>query len=110
MYRKYLLFEQKEIEKQIAADCNATKGLKGKFAIVGPCSSTQCWLYLFYDPNLLQISELVSNAWGVDLNKFITVAIQFSAKYLNSVCEIIGSHLSLCRIKNRIFPVISQDL
>ena len=42
-------------------------------------------VYLFFDPRVkLEISEMVASAWGIDLDKYICVALTFSQHYLNA--------------------------
>lgn len=66
----------------------------------GACGMDQIRIYLLLNPKIrLGISELVSNAWGIDLNKYITLALTFSNFYTDSVC-LISVFNNQCRMQN----------
>lgn len=69
----------------IAKDIMKVKNIKYWQARAGPYGGNQCWVYLFFDPTKLGISELIANAWGLDLNRFVCAQLKFSGLYTKSV-------------------------
>jgi len=77
----------KETQVKIAKDISKLNdgSYEGWFAQAGAFGNNQCWIYLFIDPSKrLKITDVVADAWGVDLKKFITVSLTFSSLYTDS--------------------------
>lgn len=76
----------KEVQLKIAKDIGhyLAKPQDGLFVNAGAISSSSSWIYLFLDPKRLQISDLVADAWGINLKKFITLSLQFAGNYTDS--------------------------
>jgi hypothetical protein len=71
-----------EINSHLAKVRN-TKGWNGFCSAAG---SQQIRIYLVLNPRKrLGISELVANAWGIDLDKYITLALTFTGYYTDCV-------------------------
>jgi hypothetical protein len=58
---------------------------KGWFAQPGEVTPYHAVVYLFIDPNRFEISDLIANAWGIELQKYITIVLKFAGLYTNSV-------------------------
>lgn len=78
----------KETQSKIAKDISKLHEgvVDGWFAQAGAYGNSQCWIYLLIDPKKrFDISPIVADAWGINLDKFVTVSLTFSSLYLDSV-------------------------
>jgi hypothetical protein len=78
----------KETQLKIAKDISKLHEgvIDGWFAQAGSYNNNQCWIYLLVDPSKrLNISPIVADAWGINLDKFVVVSLTFSSLYLDSV-------------------------
>lgn len=75
----------KEIQKKIALDVAKVFQVDGWLAHGDTMGNDQYIVYLFLDPRKrLHISDVVADAWGIDLKKLIVVSLTFSGAYTES--------------------------
>jgi hypothetical protein len=77
----------KETQHKIAKDIAKLHegAVDGWFAQAGQFGNNQCWIYLFLDPKKrIDISSTVADAWGLHMDKLISVSLTFSSLYTES--------------------------
>lgn len=68
-------------------DTDTISQTKGWFAQPGEVTPYHAVVHLFIDPNRFEISDLIANAWGIELDKYITITLKFAGLYTNSVSD-----------------------
>jgi hypothetical protein len=76
-----------KIENEIKEDIQLFEKSKQKgwFCSIGSINPSSIWVYLFIDPMVtLDINKTVADAWGMNLDRLITLSMKFTLNYLNS--------------------------
>lgn len=79
--------EKRKRFESIEKDLEKVRKTKGWLGCRGASGMDQIKVYLYTDPKRLNISELVSEAWGLSLSKWICISITFSNYYTESTTK-----------------------
>jgi len=79
--------EKRRRLQSIETELQKVRQTKGWLGCPGASGMDQIKVYLFTDPKRLEISELTSEAWGLDINKWICISITFSNYYTESATK-----------------------